>query len=360
MNHHGAPLNKLIAVAIDKDRGSQIALKWAVDNLLAMGDTVILIHVKVTASASNDGSGMTELDLQLKELFLPYRIFCTRKGIQCHVVVLEDADVAKAISRYISRTSIEVLILGAAAKVGLLRSIFKIKDDIPGNVVKRVPNFCTVYSISKSGKVSFAQSAVSVAPDIHPLRHQFMPANNVKSNSVTSSLIDPQEKKTIEELNYMSVLLAQRESEIAVLQAQLQQASQGTSTGPGAIEDLQAENAQLKTEIAVLQAQSQQASQGTSTEPGAMEELQAENAQLKAEIALLEAQSQQASQGTSTGPGAMEDLQAENAQLKTEIAVSHAQLQLASQGTSTGPGAMEDLQAENAQLKSEMADFKKH
>ncbi|XP_016574247.2 uncharacterized protein LOC107871902 [Capsicum annuum] len=316
MNHHAPPLNKLIAVAIDKDRGSQIALKWAVDNLLARGHTVILIHVKVKASGtnrlnqdatSNDGSEMTELDPQLKELFLPYRIFCTRKDIQCYAVVLEDADVVKAISEYISRTSIEVLILGAAAKV-----------DIPGNVVKRVPNFCTVYSISKSGKVSFARSAVRVAPDIHPLRHQFMQAN-VKYNPVISSLIAAQEK-TIEELKNMSVLLAQRESEIVVLQAQLQQASQGTSTGPGAMEEIQAENAQLEAEIAVSHAQPQQASQGTSTGPGVMEDLQAENAQLKAEIAVLQAHLQQVSQGTSTGPGAKEDLQAENAQLKAEMA----------------------------------------
>lgn len=52
MNHGAPPLNKLIAVAIDKDRGSQIALKWAVDNLLARGQTIILIHVKVKASGT--------------------------------------------------------------------------------------------------------------------------------------------------------------------------------------------------------------------------------------------------------------------------------------------------------------------
>lgn len=51
-NHGAPPLNKLIAVAIDKDRGSQIALKWAVDNLLARGQTIILIHVRVKASGT--------------------------------------------------------------------------------------------------------------------------------------------------------------------------------------------------------------------------------------------------------------------------------------------------------------------
>lgn len=35
--------------------------------------------------------------------------------------MLEDADVVKAIVEYINRTAIEVLILGAAAKGGLLR-----------------------------------------------------------------------------------------------------------------------------------------------------------------------------------------------------------------------------------------------
>ncbi|KAH0646980.1 hypothetical protein KY284_034864 [Solanum tuberosum] len=202
MNHGAPPLNKLIAVAIDKDRGSQIALKWAVDNLLARGQTIILIHVKVKASGtpfsqsgnrinqdgSNDGPGMSELDPQLKELFLPFRVFCTRKDIQCHDVVLEDADVVKAIIEYINRTAIEVLILGAAAKGGLLR--FKIKD-IPGNVLKGVPDFCTVYVISKSGKISSTRSAARLAPFIHPLRHQFTQNANVKSNSIEDSNVPP-------------------------------------------------------------------------------------------------------------------------------------------------------------------------
>lgn len=37
--------NGLVAVAVDKDKGSQHAIKWAVDSLLAKGQTVILIHV---------------------------------------------------------------------------------------------------------------------------------------------------------------------------------------------------------------------------------------------------------------------------------------------------------------------------
>lgn len=53
------PPNKLIAVAIDKDRGSQIALKWTVDHLLARGQTVLLIHVKLKQSANSSGQSPT-------------------------------------------------------------------------------------------------------------------------------------------------------------------------------------------------------------------------------------------------------------------------------------------------------------
>lgn len=69
------PPNKLIAVAIDKDRGSQIALKWTVDHLLARGQTVLLIHVKLKQSATSTGqstptSNSSSLSLSTLYVFL--------------------------------------------------------------------------------------------------------------------------------------------------------------------------------------------------------------------------------------------------------------------------------------------------
>ncbi|XP_059306060.1 U-box domain-containing protein 52-like isoform X2 [Lycium ferocissimum] len=184
--------NKLIAVAIDKDRGSQIALKWTVDHLLARGQTVLLIHVKLKQSANasgqspntksnqnsdGTGSGNNQLDPQTTELFLPFRVFCTRKDLQCYDVVLDDTDVAKAIIEYVNRTGVEVLILGATTRGGLLR--FKAKD-IPGGVLKGAPDFCTVHVISKSGKISSTRAASRPAPFVHPLRHQLMQPASIK------------------------------------------------------------------------------------------------------------------------------------------------------------------------------------
>lgn len=44
--------NGLVAVAIDKDKASQHAIKWATENLLSKGQTVILIHV-IPRSSTN-------------------------------------------------------------------------------------------------------------------------------------------------------------------------------------------------------------------------------------------------------------------------------------------------------------------
>lgn len=37
--------NGLVAIAIDKDKGSQNALKWTIENVVTKGQTVILVHV---------------------------------------------------------------------------------------------------------------------------------------------------------------------------------------------------------------------------------------------------------------------------------------------------------------------------
>ncbi|KAL5074213.1 hypothetical protein RYX36_013197 [Vicia faba] len=173
-------VNGLIAVAIDKEKGSQNALKWAIDNLLARNATVILIHVKVlVASLSSTPSIFTtskstrgavnangndtiskERDAQ-KNIFLPYRVFCTRKDIQCKDVLLEDSDVAKALIDYASQAGIEHL--------GFFFLIRRFKvSDVSGTVAKGAPDFCTVYVIGK-GKIQSMRSASRPAPSIFPL-----------------------------------------------------------------------------------------------------------------------------------------------------------------------------------------------
>ncbi|KAL2637648.1 hypothetical protein AAZV13_06G071600 [Glycine max] len=174
-------VNGLVAVAIDKEKGSQNALKWAVDNLLTKSATVILIHVKllapilspspslftprISALLGDDTSLVSkEPEGNNKNVFLPYRVFCTRKDIQCTDVLLEDSDISKALIEYASQAGIEHLVLGSSTKTSLLK--FKVSDT-PGAVSKGAPDFCTVYVIAK-GKIQTMRSASRPAPAIVP------------------------------------------------------------------------------------------------------------------------------------------------------------------------------------------------
>ncbi|XP_062164924.1 U-box domain-containing protein 52 [Alnus glutinosa] len=186
--------NGLVAVAIDRDRGSQLAMKWTIEHLLQRGQTVFLIHVNLKSPSAalhspilKHGNGgetnalrCAEPDQQTKELFLPFRCFCTRKDIHPQDIVLEDTDVAKALTEYVSQSSIENLVVGASSKTGFLRR-FK-TTDIPSCVLKGAPDFSNVYVISK-GKIQSMRSASRPAPPFSPLRSQLQSHGSIKSDT---------------------------------------------------------------------------------------------------------------------------------------------------------------------------------
>ncbi|KAK4356052.1 hypothetical protein RND71_025023 [Anisodus tanguticus] len=200
-NNRGGPANKrgnngngAVALAIDKDKGSQYAIKWATENLVNRGQTLVLIHVFTCNISIHDPSpqfswclGKTygncggvhvvdgnlsahgqNLEKQTKELFLTFHCFCTRKDIRCLDVILENSDVAKALTEYVSSAAIQNLVLGAS-RHGFIRRL-KVTD-IPSTVSKGAPDFCTVYVISKS-KISSVKNASRPAPMASPLYKQ--------------------------------------------------------------------------------------------------------------------------------------------------------------------------------------------
>ncbi|XP_027359119.1 U-box domain-containing protein 52-like [Abrus precatorius] len=169
---------RVVAVAIDNSKTSQHAAKWAVDNLLPKDQCLYLIHVRQKASSAPTSSGNHAIegneavaDNESKELFDSFRVFCNRKSIQCKEVLLEDTDVSKALIDSISTYSIELLVLGAPSKGGLVRRFRT--TDVPSIVSKGAPPFCTVYIISK-GKISSVRSATAPLPKTAP-RNQLQP-----------------------------------------------------------------------------------------------------------------------------------------------------------------------------------------
>ncbi|KAG6524481.1 hypothetical protein ZIOFF_014392 [Zingiber officinale] len=159
----------LVAVAVDKNKGSQSALQWAVSNLVLKGQVLTLIHVKVE-SHSSVGHKESK-NHKAKDIFLPFRCFCLRKDIYCKDVVLGGQDVAKAITEFVSHAAIEKMVVGASSKSAFVRRFTG--HDITGNIIKKAPNFCSVYVIAK-GKLSSTRVALLPAPANSPFRDQIL------------------------------------------------------------------------------------------------------------------------------------------------------------------------------------------
>nr|KJB53689.1 hypothetical protein B456_009G001200 [Gossypium raimondii] len=202
-----------VAVAIDKDKGSQHALKWAVDHLISRGQSITLLHVKTKPSSIPTPSGShvkmsdvndevakaykQQLESQAKEVFLPFRCFCSRKDIKCNEVILEDTDISKALIDYVSSFPIETLVLGAPSRSGFVRR-FRTAE-VTTNVSKGAPDYCTIYVIGK-GKISSVRSA-SAPPPPRPQSQPLLqpqPNNNIpdptESPSSARAVVNPRHR----------------------------------------------------------------------------------------------------------------------------------------------------------------------
>ncbi|CAA7401216.1 unnamed protein product [Spirodela intermedia] len=180
---------QLVAVAIDADKSSQHALKWAADHVISRGQIFILLHVrrKITTIPTPTGTQlpisevdadvaatfMEQINNQTKELILPFQCFCSRRGLQCKEVILEDTDVAKAIVGFLTEHYVDKLVMGSSSRNALMRTL---KSDVPTSVSKAAPDFCCVYIISK-GRISSIRPASN--PNKHPTRpHYFETSGN--------------------------------------------------------------------------------------------------------------------------------------------------------------------------------------
>ncbi|PSS18080.1 Serine/threonine-protein kinase [Actinidia chinensis var. chinensis] len=156
----GGGANVTTAIAIDKDKNSESAVRWAIDNLVKKVATVILVHVKTTQSLQSKDDvpkeGHTPTENEMQEFFLPYRGFCARKGVRAKELVLHDIDISNALVDFISNNSISNMVLGASSRNALTRAFRNV--DVPTSLCKTAPDFCSVYVVAK-GKVQITRSA---------------------------------------------------------------------------------------------------------------------------------------------------------------------------------------------------------
>ncbi|KAG6467437.1 hypothetical protein ZIOFF_074745 [Zingiber officinale] len=179
------------AVAVDKDKSSQGALKWALDNVAVRGQTLILIHVNTHAVSRKLFVLLLHSTTSLE----------TKNRIKVMDMILEGTDVAKGVVEFISQSGINKLVVGAS-RGGFVRYLnILLKHctnevshclhtttrsfrnlDISVNIYKTVPDFCTAYVISK-GKLSSVKNAIRPAPAVSPLRIQLQKQANADQPS---------------------------------------------------------------------------------------------------------------------------------------------------------------------------------
>ncbi|XP_010520563.1 PREDICTED: U-box domain-containing protein 51-like [Tarenaya hassleriana] len=157
-----------MAVAIDREKSSHQALKWAVEHYIPRSRSVKLVHVIQRSPLTTNGPSLDDELPDRKnngrrssQMFLALRCLCMRRNIQSEIVLLEDQDVAKALIEYITQNSIGTFLLGATVKKSITR-LFK-GEDIPSNVMRWAPDYCTVLVVSK-GKLASVRSATRPLP----------------------------------------------------------------------------------------------------------------------------------------------------------------------------------------------------
>ncbi|CAM8878249.1 unnamed protein product [Rhodiola kirilowii] len=138
--------DKAVAVAVKKSRNSQLALKLAVENLMKANESLTLVHVRprnqnfrkglqndfvygeMVAFSADVAKGLEKgykenLTMQAKEMFNPLHSYCKKKNVCYDDVILEDEDVAHALSDFVLANNIDVLVIGAGSRGGIMRKL---------------------------------------------------------------------------------------------------------------------------------------------------------------------------------------------------------------------------------------------
>lgn len=73
-----------IAIAVDRDKTSIQALKWAIENHIPQGETLKLVHViQRSANGPNTDDELSEREHKNRQItrFLPLRCLCMRRNV---------------------------------------------------------------------------------------------------------------------------------------------------------------------------------------------------------------------------------------------------------------------------------------
>ncbi|KAL2346568.1 hypothetical protein Fmac_000568 [Flemingia macrophylla] len=155
----GPPQN-ITMVAVDKDKNSAHAFRWAVNHL--DNPVIIAVHVKHKNFAHHITNVFPPDEEDVATIFNNLRGMCNRKAVNMKEAVIDDSDVVRGLLDFANRNHIHSIVVGASIKKPLV-SLKKFKayqyQDTPTAMIKSAPDYCSVYIISKL-KIVSARSAV--------------------------------------------------------------------------------------------------------------------------------------------------------------------------------------------------------
>ncbi|KAL0651525.1 hypothetical protein Bca4012_094216 [Brassica carinata] len=161
----GKDSKAITAVAIDKDKNSQHALKWALDHIELVKERTQKHH-------------MTTKKRLISSSF-PLEDSVLKKGAT--ELLLHDIDIGNAIVDYINKNSIANIVIGASARNTFLKKFKSV--DVPTTLLKTTPDTCSVYIVSKDKLLTSRQASRPQTPQHNP-----QPS---KQQSLLSILSDP-------------------------------------------------------------------------------------------------------------------------------------------------------------------------
>ncbi|XP_061374925.1 U-box domain-containing protein 52-like [Gastrolobium bilobum] len=179
------PPQDITMVAVDKDKNSRHAFRWALNHLY--NPVIIAVHVKhknipnrrypfifhIYNITYAEGTNVFPPDEEdVANIFNTLRGMCDRKSVKMKEAVIDDSDVVRGLLEFANRNVIHSIVIGAST-VNPLQSLKKSKgySDIPTAIIKSVPDYCYVYIISKL-KIVSARPAI-----IRPMAKTFIPPN---------------------------------------------------------------------------------------------------------------------------------------------------------------------------------------
>ncbi|KAL0738945.1 hypothetical protein Bca4012_015155 [Brassica carinata] len=158
-------LSHTVYVALSGSRKSKYVVTWALEKFAPEGNVgfkLLHIHPRITSVPTPMGNTIPisevredvvtaykqEILCQSELVLTPFKKMFERRKVAVEVLVKESNNVAAAIAEEVSWNSVERLVIGSSS-----RSFFSRRVDLCSAISSLMPNFCTVYVVSK-GKLS--------------------------------------------------------------------------------------------------------------------------------------------------------------------------------------------------------------